>query len=241
MFGKQKVSGTRELDAEVIPIGAPAVSGHEILVGQDALGEVECKLTLSEDGHLRYQFGRAIMTGTNLVFKPNFKEEESFFRSPYLDNRIGIYNLLKLAENIENGAIVFSCFEENGGGSVPNLVRLLYEKYAIKKMLVSDVTWASDGVHLNNGVVVSFRDRNIPRKSYVNEIVNLAKYHDIPFQIEVEAGGSSDGREIQMSPYPIDWCFVGPPIEHMHSDNEKIAKDDLQTMLKFYELLMQNL
>jgi putative aminopeptidase FrvX len=250
VFGKPKVAAFAHMDTtgftvryqdQLIPIGGPQVSGKEILVGHDALGEVECQLGLDDEGHLCYKFGRAITSGTNLVFKPSFKEEDLFFSAPYLDNRVGICNLLKLAEYMECGALVFSGLEEHGGGTVPNLVRILYEKYAIKKMLVSDVTWASEGVRLDNGVVVSFRDRNIPRRSFVDEIVSLAKHHDIHYQVEVEAGGSSDGREIQISPYPIDWCFVGAPIDHMHSDHEKIAKGDFQTMLKFYQIMMQNL
>ena len=147
------------------------------------------------------------MTGTNLVFKSTFQEDQTFVTAPYLDNRAGIYNLLKLAEKLENGALVFSGLEEHGGGTVPYLVKLLYERYAIKKMLVSDITWSTDGVRLNEGVVVSFRDHNIPRRSFVDKIVKLATDNNISYQIEVEAGGSSDGREIQLSPYPID-CFL---------------------------------
>ena len=250
IFGKPEIAAFAHMDTtgftvryqdQLIPIGGPEVSGNEILTGQDALGEIECKLRLDAEGQLCYQFGRAIMTGTSLVFKPAFQEDPAFMTSPYLDNRAGIYNLLKLAEKLENGALVFSGLEEHGGGTVPYLVKLLYERYAIKKMLVSDITWATDGVRLNEGVVVSFRDHNIPRRSFVDKIVKLATDNNISYQIEVEAGGSSDGREIQLSPYPIDWCFVGVPLEHMHSNHEKISKADLSSMMLLYKILMQNL
>lgn len=250
VFGDPKVAAFSHMDTtgftvryqdQLIPIGGPEVSGNEILVGEDELGEIECKLSLNNVGQLRYQFGRAIMSGTNLVYKPQFVEESAYFISPYLDNRVGIYNLLKIAEIIENGALVFSCLEEHGGGSVPFLVKFLYEKFAIKKMLVSDVTWVSDGIHFDQGVVISYRDQNIPRRSYIDQITKLAGESNISFQIEVEVYGSSDGREIQLSPYPIDWCFVGPAVDHVHTNREKISKYDLKTMILFYELLMENL
>lgn len=250
IFGKPEVALFAHMDTtgftvryqdQLIPIGGPEVRGQEILTGSDDFGEIECELTLYDEHQLHYKFGRTIASGTSLVYKNTFKEDQSYCYSPYLDNRIGIYNLLKIAENLENGALVFSCWEEHGGGSVPFLVRFLYEKYKVKKMLVSDVTWVSDGVRMNDGVVISHRDKNIPRRSFIKYIRQLAEINNIPFQDEVEAYGSSDAREIQLSPYPIDWCFIGPPVENAHSNYEKISKEDLKSMISFYQKLMGQL
>ncbi len=250
IFGKPEIAAFAHMDTtgftvryqdQLIPIGGPEVSGDESLTGSDDLGDIDCDLTINDEHQLHYQFGRAITSGTSLVYKSNFKDEKSYYCSPYLDNRIGIYNLLNIAKKLENGALVFSCWEEHGGGSVPFLVRFLYEKYKIKKMLVSDVTWVSDGVRMNDGVVISHRDKNIPRKSFINYITHLADVNNISYQSEVEAYGSSDAREIQLSPYPIDWCFVGPPVENAHSNNEKISKKDLKSMILFYRILMDQL
>lgn len=250
IFGKPEVAAFAHMDTtgftvryqdQLIPIGGPEVKGDEILTGRDELGGIDCALALNDEYQLHYKFGRAIQSGTSLVYKSNFVEEPSYYYSPYLDNRVGIYNLLKLAENMENGALVFSCWEEHGGGSVPFLVKFLYEKYRIGKMLISDVTWISDGIGFDEGVVISYRDQNIPRKSFLNTITNLAIENEVQFQVEVEAHGSSDAREIQRSPYPIDWCFVGPPIENAHSKLEKVSKKDLKTMISFYQILMSQL
>jgi putative aminopeptidase FrvX len=249
IFGEPKIAAFAHMDTtgftvryqdQLVPIGGPEVFGDEILRGQDSLGEIECKLQL-DDGHVRYTFGRGIETGTSLVYACNFREHEDFIQSPYLDNRVGIYNLLKVAETLTNGALVFSCWEEHGGGSVPFLVKYLYDKFSIRKMLVSDVTWVTEGVRFQQGVVISFRDRSIPRKSFIQEIIDAANRQGIAYQTEVEAHGASDGREIQASPYPIDWCFIGPPIEHVHTNHEKIAKSDLDSMSIFYKLLMRNI
>ncbi len=226
---------------QLIHIGGPEVSGDEMLVGNDVLGDIECKLALNEEHQMHYKFGRAIISGTSLSYKNNYHESDQFITSPYLDNRVGIYNLLKIAESLENGALVFSCWEEHGGGSVPFLTKFLYEKFQIKKMLISDITWVSDGVAFHKGVVVSFRDKNIPRRSFIDNIVKLTIQNEISFQIEVEAYGSSDAKEIQQSPYPIDWCFIGPPIENAHSDHEKISKQDLDSMLSIYSMLFNKL
>ena len=204
-------------------------------------GPVECSVELSEDHHPYYRFGRAIQSGTGLSYKPNFRVGKDYLYSSYLDNRIGIYNLLKLAENLEDGLLIFSCWEEHGGGTVPFLVKFMVEEFGVTQALVSDITWITEGVHFGEGVVISMRDRNIPRRKYIKKIVSIASDSGIPYQIEVEGSGSSDGREIQLSPYPVDWCFVGAAEENPHSSLEKMHKFDLDCMIQLYEILFRAL
>ncbi len=85
------------------------------------------------------------------------------------------------------------------------------------------------------------RDSGIPRKVFLNKIIALAKEAKIPFQWEVESAGGSDGSELQKSPYPIDWCFIGAPENFVHTPNEKVYKDDIQSMISLYQYLMEKL
>jgi putative aminopeptidase FrvX len=250
VFGEPRVAAFAHMDTtgfmvryqdQLVTIGGPSAEGDEVIMGRDAFGEIECTLQISASSTLHYRFGRGIVTGTTLVFKSYFKNALGHIVSPYLDNRVGIYNLLRQAETLENGALVFSCGEEAGGGSVPFLVRFIYEKYKIQKMLISDVTWATDGVTTGQGVVISRRDRNIPRKSFFDRIVTLATTECVSFQVEVEEEGSSDGREIHLSPYAIDWCFIGPPVEEVHSKREKVAVVDMAEMIRLYRVLLEKL
>lgn len=117
----------------------------------------------------------------------------------------------------------------------------MYENHQIKQALVSDITWITEGVTHGNGVAISLRDMSIPRKGYVDRIVALAEASGVNYQIEVERSGGSDGREIQLSPYPIDWCFVGAPEDHVHSPDEIVHKADIDAMISLYQYLMKNL
>ncbi|MDH5400326.1 MAG: M20/M25/M40 family metallo-hydrolase [Cyclobacteriaceae bacterium] len=235
------VGFTVRYEDQLVPIGGPeAITGSK-LVGRDHIGEISCELLVDEEYHVRYKFGRPIATGTELLYKPDFRDTAEFIQSPYLDNRLGNYVALKLAETLENGIIVFSTWEEHGGGAVPFLIRELYEKYKITQALVCDITWVTEGVRHGEGVAISMRDRNIPRRAFVERIIALAQKNQVAFQIEVEGAGSSDGREIQQSPYPIDWCFVGAPEDHVHSPDEKVHKADIESMIQLYQVLMKEL
>ena len=90
-------------------------------------------------------------------------------------------------------------------------------------------------------MVISRRDSGLPRRSYVDKIIYLAKKSKIPFQIEVESSGGSDGNQLQKSPYPFDWCFIGAPEDFVHSPNEKVHKSDIDSMVNLYKYLMVHL
>jgi len=249
-FGNPRLAAIAHMDTtgftvryenQLIPIGSPDPEPTDVLAGRDIYGEIECKIRLEDDYQLFYEFPRSIQRGTSLTYKPNFREGDDHIISPYLDNRIGIFNLLKTAETLENGLLVFSAWEEHGGGSVPILARYFYEELGVKQALISDVTWVTDGVHPGKGVAISMRDRNIPRRSYVETLIDVAHQQGVEFQVEVEGNGSSDGRELQISPYPIDWCFAGPPQEHPHSSAEKVNKYDIVSMNHLYRVLFEAL
>lgn len=232
---------TTRYDNQLVAIGGPEVANNYLLTGRDNLGPIECNLVVDEKHHLFHNFPRGIERGTDLVFKHNYRETKDYIQSQYLDNRMGVYSALKVAETLENGIIAFSCWEEHGGGTVPMLAKYIYEKHGVKQALISDITWITEGIQHGKGVAISIRDSNIPRRKYINRIVKIARESGIKFQLEVEAAGSSDGRELQDSPYPIDWCFIGAPEDNVHSPDEIVHKADLKAMIDLYIVLMQKL
>ncbi len=226
---------------QLVKVGGPRTEDGYLLTGKDSQGDIECTLRKSDDGDLTYEFHREIDRGTDLSFKHNWREDDETVQCCYMDNRLGVWSALQLCETMTNGAIVFSCWEEHGGGSVPFLAKFLWENYRIKNALISDITWATEGVHLGKGVVISMRDSGIPRQQFVREIIELAKESKVPFQLEVENAGGSDGTELQKQPYPIDWCFIGAAEENVHSPDEKVNKKDIESMVELYSYLLAKL
>lgn len=226
---------------QLLPIGSPDAEMGTKLVGHDSHGPIECELEFDKENHAFYKFGRKIDRGTTLTYKVDFHDSKLFIQSAYLDNRLGIYTALKVAETLKDGVIVFSCWEEHGGGSVPYLAKFIHDRWGITQALVSDITWVSDGVEPGKGVAISMRDRNLPRRKYVDKIIRIAEKRNVDYQLEVEGNGSSDGRELQISPYPFDWCFVGAPEQNPHTPYEKVHKHDINTMIELYKWLMRDL
>ena len=249
-FGKPRTAIFAHMDSigftvrytnQLVSIGSPDAHAGTKLVGKDNLGEIECELELDKEGHAFYKFGRPIQRGTSLTYKIDFRETKESIQTPYLDNRLGILNALHACENLKDGLVIFSCWEEHGGGSVSYLADYIFKKWKVRQALISDITWVSDGVEPGKGVVISLRDRNVPRKIFIDKIISIAEKARIPFQLEVEAMGSSDGGELQRSPLPFDWCFVGAPELDAHTPHEKVNKFDVETMFALYDELMKKL
>ncbi|MBN8703140.1 MAG: aminopeptidase [Bacteroidetes bacterium] len=250
VFGKPKTAIFAHMDSigftvrygkELVKIGGPKTENGYELVGEDTKGPITCKLQVNEKKELSYKFNREIERGTTLTFKPNFRETKEYVQTPYLDNRLGVWNALQVAQTLKNGIICFSCWEEHGGGNAEVLGKYIYERYKVSQALISDITWITEGVVHNKGVAISIRDSGIPRRMYVNKIIELAKKSKIPFQLEVESAGGSDGNALQRTPYPFDWCFIGAAESFVHSPDEKVHKNDIQAMVEMYSYLMKKL
>lgn len=252
VFGKPRTAVFAHLDSigftvrynkQLVKIGGPrTVTGFKLV---NEKGK-EAELQVAENkktGHLElsYRSSNRFSTGEELTFKPNWRETKDYVQCCYMDNRLGVLNALKLAETLQDGAIVFSCYEEHGGGAVSFLQKFLQRKYKVKQALISDITWVTEGVRHGKGVAISMRDSLIPRRAYVQRIISIAQKSKIPFQLEVEGSGGSDAKELQMAEYPWDWCFVGAPEDFVHSPDEKVHKADITAMCRLYEVLMKEL
>ncbi|MCC6700122.1 MAG: aminopeptidase [Fluviicola sp.] len=254
VFGKPRTAIYAHIDTigystgyhkELIRVGGPKHIDGTHLVGKDSSGDVEVELMVieNEDGSnsIQYVSEKELDRGTLLSFKPNFRETEEYIQSPYMDNRLGVFVALQIAETLTDGAIVFSTYEEHGGNTVGNCANYLLEHFGVDQALIADITWVTTGVVHNGGVAISMRDSMLPRRSYLNRIIQLASITKIPFQLEVESAGGSDGSVIQKSDLPIDWCFIGAPEDNVHTPDEKVFKSDIQSMIDLYKHLMVHL
>ncbi len=260
VFGRPRLAVFAHLDSvgyaaaydnRLVKIGGPKAKTGTVLVGKDSKGEISCKLKVSKDKKkdkdgkkkdiFEYEFDRPIDRGTTLTYKPDWREDEESIQCCYLDNRVGVWNALKLCENAENITIAFTTYEEHGGGTAQFIGRFLYKSMTCRQALISDVSLVSEGIKHKDGVVISMRDKGIPRQKFLRHVIALAESSGVQYQLEVEDAGGSDANQIQSSSYPWDWCFIGAAEANYHTPDEKIHKKDLQAMVDLYQYLAKKL
>lgn len=233
-----KVGFTTRYNNQIIAIGSPDASYDDYIKGNINNTVQSFPIELKAENFIKIKTEQDIPRGTTFIYNDNFIEDNEFIQSPYLDNSIGIFTLLHAATNANNTAFVFTTGEEQGGGCIPFLAKFLFEKYSIYNCIICDTTWTTNGVHLGKGPVISLRDTGIPRKIYTDKIIDFAEKSSIPYQIEVEDCGGSDGKELNNVPYPMDWCFIGVAQLNHHTSNERAFKNDIFENIKLYKYLI---
>lgn len=228
---------------QVIRVGGPVCSNGMRLRAVQKQGNKHPEYTLqvNDSNDYTYVGEPELDRGVYLTFAPDFRESTEHVQCCYLDNRLGVWCALKVAEQLKDGLLVFTCWEEHGGGSAEHAARYMYESLGVRKALICDITWVTEGVHAGKGVAISIRDSGIPRRRFVDTILQHAGNSGIPYQVEVESSGGSDGQSIQRSPYPIDWCFIGAPEDFVHTPDELVHKEDIESMWKMFSMLMDKL
>ena len=104
VFGKPNTAIFAHLDSigftvkynnEIVKIGGPVSSEGIVLIGKDSFGKIEGKIVKKEN-KIFIDFHREIEKGTSLIFKSNFRETKEYVQNCYLDNRLGVWNMLRL-------------------------------------------------------------------------------------------------------------------------------------------------
>ena len=179
--------------------------------------------------------------GSTITYTPALSLRQGTLSGTYLDNRLGLLAALKLCETLQHGIIAFTCCEEAGGSTAGILCREAFARHNVRQALVLDVTWPSNDVARNKGIVISLQDSTVPYRRFSRRIEAIATTHQIPFQLEIESSGGSDGSTLQTSDLPVEWCFVGIPISDMHSPKEKASIQDIEVWIEAYRVLMREL
>jgi putative aminopeptidase FrvX len=179
--------------------------------------------------------------GSRWVFDAPLAREGDVLRGAYFDNRAGVWSALRVLEQCPHVAVAFTVCEEQSGRGAHVAARRLWEELRIARVLISDITWHTEHVHRGKGPAISLRDQFVPRQRFLDEIVALAEQSGLPYQLEIESSGSSDGGFVERSGVPMDWCFIGAPEEASHTPEEVVNLSDLEAMAALYVYLIDRM
>ncbi len=223
------VGFTLAYDRALYRIGGPNAEGGEELAEVQGDGRARLKVR-SKDEHTTYSLsGRKGAPGSRWVYAAPLQVRKDRVRGPYLDNRAGVWNALRVLESATDVAVYFTPGEEHSGKGAAIAARMLYAE-GIRKAIISDITWHTASIKCGRGPAISLRDRSVPRRRFLDEVLAAAFASGLPFQVEVESAGGSDGTTLESSSYPIDWVFVGAPQKRPHTVTEECHLCDLAGM-----------
>ena len=191
---------------------------------------------------------KGISIGTYAVPINNMKTlgSKEYICGKALDDRIGCYILVKVAEKLKNfkGNImfVFTVQEEIGLYGAQTSVYGLDPDWAI----AVDVTNAEDAygeriVKIGNGPTMTLMDvEMIANRCINNSLKAMAKKHNINLQPKVESFGTTDAAKIAIGRGGIPTTVLGVAIRNIHSPVSIAHLEDIFNCIKLLTLLLKD-
>lgn len=172
-----------------------------------------------------------------------------------LDDRVGcalIVELFRELQGAEHPNTVYGVMtvqEEVGLRGAATSVDVVRPDLA----LVVDVTVATDtpGIgdndvatrtYLGKGPVIGFYDASmIPHTPFRNFVVSVARENNIPYQVEVMAGGGTDAGKIHLFRQGVPSVVIGIPVRYIHDHVGMAHLDDYRNALELVFTLVRRI
>lgn len=182
----------------------------------------------------------SIGLGDAANFVQTLVEQGDYWVAKSMDNRISCAIAIEAMRQLKGKSpheliFVFTVQEENGlrgattaaFGVNPDLgialdVTATGDTYSDRKM----------AVELGKGTAIKVMDtRHLVPPHIKNWLVEKASAHNIPYQLEILAGGSTDGAAIQLAQAGVPTGTISIPCRYIHSPNETVHQNDVQASL----------
>jgi len=205
----------------------------------------ELKDLYIDTGMNEKELKKVVDLGDMIVLDRDLVEQGSVLIAKAFDNRVACYIILETMKKLHNQPAdvygVGTAQEEVGLRGAFSAARSIDPDFGI----AIDVTGAFDtpGVadhqhvsKLGKGVAIKINDSaSISNHGVVQFLKNLAKKHNIPFQMEILPFGGTDAAAIQrFGKGPV--CTLSIPTRYVHSPNEMLHKKDIKAAI---DLLVQ--
>jgi len=165
-----------------------------------------------------------------------------------LDDRIGCYILLEIAKRVcksrcsSNIYFVFSVQEEVGLYGAKTSIYNINPDWAVGVDVTSTNDFNSEvTLSLGKGPTITVKDAEMIANPCMDAwIKELANKKDIPYQLEVTEGGTTDALNIAVAKGGIPTTVVGVAIRNLHTPIGIAHMDDVNNAIKLLTLLAKN-
>ncbi len=177
--------------------------------------------------------------GDPAVFRQRFAAQGNAWFAPNLDDRIGCVVLIQLLRELKGKDIahdiygVFTSQEEVGTRGAATSAYAVNPDMAI----ALDVTLTGDTPHANpamevymgRGAAIKVQDSGMIGHVGLNRLlIAAAERSQVPYQMEVLTGGSTDARAMQIAREGVPASAISVPSRHVHSPSQIVDRRDVE-------------
>ncbi len=191
---------------------------------------------------------KLVKIGDMAEFETVYHNNGKVVTSGKLDDRVGCFVLLNLAKKVKAPAcdlfFAFTVQEEVGlkgagpaaFGTEPDVA------------IAVDVTGTGDtpdsdpmAVSLGKGAAIKVKDGGMMASPEVRDLLEkLAVENEIPYQLEILTGGTTDAAKMQITSGGVPSGAVSVPTRYIHTPSETAAVSDIEAVEKLLEKLVMS-
>lgn len=193
-----------------------------------------------------------IEVGNIVTFKEDFQEMGDYYCGKSLDNKIGGYMIAEVAKRLKEDNIklpydlyIVNAVQEEVG---------LYGAKMIAQTINPDVAIVTDVCHNTNTPMVDknsdgdikggkgpvFQHTAQNHRMLIEMLREVSDKNDIPYQLSVGSYGN-DTMGFFLTNGGIPTTIISLPLKYMHTTVEMAHKDDVESVIKCFYHLLQNI
>jgi len=203
------------------------------------------KMSIDIGAESRKQAQEMVRVGDPIIIKQEFDDlGKSLVKGKALDNRVGCAVLIEVLKQVDSKATIY------GVGTVQEEVGLKGAKTSAFSInpdmaLALDVTIAGDhpGIKeeeapskLGQGPTIVLVDASgdgiITHPTVKKLLLSVAQEENIPYQLEVSEGGTTDGTAIHLTRQGIPTGVISPASRYIHTPVSVVNLEDIENTVK---------
>jgi endoglucanase len=193
-----------------------------------------------------------VSIGDPIVYKERYYEKNDRIFARGLDNKVGVYTLMKVLEKLDQKIAVVGCniivnFSSNEEVGLSNLGHLSNEK--IDFIIALDADNASDTINskkddlveiqIGKGVTITKNAED--SREFTEWIIGICEKNSIDYQLVYSDGYGLSNMGLYSLQNNVYSKFIGIPIRNMHSPLETCDKKDIESAIKLLETIVISL
>ena len=187
--------------------------------------------------------------GTPVTFSTPFRTfGDGLCLARALDDRVGVYNLLRLLEDEYpcRVTLAFTCQEEVGcRGATGAAFRVQPDIAVVLEGTTSndtgDTPETQQVCRVGRGVAVSFMDNSsVAQPELFKRMLALAQEKQIAHQVKMSVSGGNEGGVAQRAASGAKTCVLSVPCRYIHSPNTVCAARDVDAQLALAKAFLQS-
>ena len=195
---------------------------------------------------------KMVRIGDKMTFNSLFVEyPNNLIMGKALDNRVGCYVMMEVLKRVDTRATVY------GVGTVQEEVGLKGAKTSAFKLnpdlaIALDVTLSGDhpGIKpeeapVGKGPAIILADASgrgiLTQQSVKDMLIKAGDEKEIPYQLEVSDGGTTDGTAIHLTREGIPTGVLSVPTRYIHTPVSVCSMDDIESTIQLITEAINNL